>query len=157
MIQQDLEEIGIQLNIVTLDFPSLLERISRTFDYDLCLLGLINVDLDPSAQMSVWLSSSSNHQWNPEQKSPATSWEAEIDRLMQAQASTNDQNQRKRYFDQVQKIVWEQQPFIYLVNKNALAAISPTLANTSPVVLRPETFWNVETLYFSHQARDVGQ
>jgi peptide/nickel transport system substrate-binding protein len=157
MIQQDLEEIGIQLNIVTLDFPSLLERISRTFDYDLCLLGLINVDLDPSAQMSVWLSSSSNHQWNPEQKSPATSWEAEIDRLMQAQASTNDQDQRKGYFDQVQKIVWEQQPFIYLVNKNALAAISPTLANTSPVVLRPQTFWNVETLYFSHQAPHAGQ
>ncbi|PYT96944.1 MAG: hypothetical protein DMG38_21665 [Acidobacteria bacterium] len=157
MIQQDLEQIGIRLNIVTLDFPSLIERISRTFDYELCLLGLVNVDLDPSAQMSVWLSSSSNHQWNPEQKSPATSWEAEIDRLMQAQASTNDQNQRKRYFDQVQKIVWEQQPFIYLVNKNALVVISPALANTSPVVLRPQTFWNVETLYFSNQGRGASQ
>jgi len=157
MIQQDLEQIGIRLNIVTLDFPSLIERISRTFEYELCMLGLVNVDLDPSAQMSVWLSSSSNHQWNPEQKSPATSWEAEIDHLMQAQASTNDQNQRKRYFDQVQRIVCEQQPFIYLVNKNALAAISPALANTAPVVLRPQTFWNVETLYFSNQRHGAGQ
>ena len=152
MIQQDLEQIGVRLNIVTLDFPSLIERISRTFDYELCLLGLVNVDLDPSAQMSVWLSSSSNHQWNPGQKSPATSWEAEVDRLMQAQASTNDQKQRKRYFDQVQKIVWEQQPFIYLVNKNVLVAISPALANTSPVVLRPQTFWNIESLYFFKEA-----
>ncbi|PYT92416.1 MAG: hypothetical protein DMG36_15020 [Acidobacteria bacterium] len=76
---------------------------------------------------------------------------------MQAHASTNDQNQRKRYFDQVQKIVWEQQPFIYLVNKNALVAISPGLANASPVVLRPQTFWNVETLYFSNQGRGAGQ
>jgi peptide/nickel transport system substrate-binding protein len=157
MIQQDLEQIGVRLNIVTLDFPSLIERISRTFDYELCLLGLVNVDLDPSAQMSVWLSSSSNHQWNPEQKTPATSWEAEIDRLMQAQASTNDQKQRKSYFDQVQKIVWDQQPFIYLVNKNALVAISPALANTSPVVLRPQTFWNIESLYLSNQGRGGDQ
>ena len=153
MIQQDLQQIGIHLSIVTLDFPSLIERISRTFDYELCLLGLVNVDLDPNAQMSVWLSSSSNHAWNPEQKSPATPWEAEIDRLMQAQASATDQTRRKTYFDQVQKIAWEQQPFIYLVNKNALAAISPSLANTSPVVLRPQTFWNVETLYFSNESR----
>ena len=151
MVQQDLEQIGVRLNVVTLDFPSLIERISRTFDYELCLLGLVNVDLDPGSQMSVWLSSSSNHQWNPEQKSPATPWEAEIDRLMQAQASATDENRRKGYFDQVQKIVWEQQPFIYLVNKNALAAISPSLANSSPVVLRPQTYWNAEILYFSNQ------
>lgn len=151
MMQQDLQQIGMHINIVTLDFPSLIERISRSFDYELCLLGLVNVDLDPNAQMSVWLSSSSNHAWNPEQKSPATPWEAEIDRLMQAQASAPDEKHRKEYFDQVQKIVWEQQPFIYLVNKNALAAISPLLANTSPVVLRPQTFWNVETLYFSNE------
>jgi len=153
MIQQDLQQIGVHLSIVTLDFPSLIERISRTFNYELCLLGLVNVDLDPSAQMSVWLSSSSNHAWNPEQKSPATPWEAEIDRLMQAQASATDQTRRKTYFDQVQRIAWEQQPFIYLVNKNALAAISPSLANTSPVVLRPQTFWNVETLHFSNESR----
>jgi len=43
------------------------------------------------------------------------------------------------------------------VNKNALAAISPALANTAPVVLRPQTFWNVETLYFSNQRHGAGQ
>ena len=149
MIQQDLEQIGIRLNVVTLDFPSLIERISHTFDYELCLLGLVNVDLDPNAQMSVWLTSSSNHQWNPEQKAPATPWEAEIDRLMKSQASTTDQNQRKVYFDQVQKIVWEQQPFIYLVNKNALSAVSPSLKNAVPVVIRPQTYWNAEDLYLA--------
>src|SRR5437899_11016127 len=52
-------------------------------------------------------------------KAPATPWETEIDRLMKSQASTTDQSQRKVYFDQVQKIVWEQQPFIYLVNKRS--------------------------------------
>src|SRR5207249_509408 len=34
MMQQDLSEIGIKLNVVTLDFPSLIERMTRTFDYE---------------------------------------------------------------------------------------------------------------------------
>ena len=84
MIQKKKKKIGIRLNLVTLDFPSLIERIVRTFDYEACLLGLSNIDLDPNAQMNVWLSSGSHHQWNPSQKTPATPWEAEIDRLMRA-------------------------------------------------------------------------
>ena len=85
LIQEDLKEVGIQVNITTLDFPSLLERIGKTFDYDACLLGLVNVDPDPNAQMNVCVSSAANHQWNPNQKVPATPWEAEIDKLMREQ------------------------------------------------------------------------
>ncbi|MGC1977889.1 MAG: ABC transporter substrate-binding protein, partial [Candidatus Sulfotelmatobacter sp.] len=82
LIQDDLQKIGIHVNVVTLDFPSLIERMTQTFDYEAILLGLTNVDLDPNGEMNVWLSSSENHQWNPQQKTPETSWEAEIDRLM---------------------------------------------------------------------------
>jgi peptide/nickel transport system substrate-binding protein len=149
MMQDDLAKIGIHLNVVTLDFSSLIDRISHSFNYEACLLGLVNVDLDPSTQMNVWLSSASNHQWNPEEKSPATPWEAEIDRLMHAQASTTDNKQRKEYFDRVQEIVADQAPFIYLVNKNALSAVSPTVRNAAPVVLRPQTYWNIDSLYLA--------
>ena len=146
MIQQDLSGIGIKLNVVTLDFPSLIERMTRTFDYEACLLGLVNNDLDPSSQMNVWLSSAENHQWNPSQKTPATAWEAEIDQLMHAQASTLDQKKRKQCVDKVQEIVWQQEPFIYLVNKDALSAVSPALQNVQPVVLRPQVYWNIDQL-----------
>jgi len=81
MIQQDLAKLGIKINIVTLEFPSLIERITRTLDYETCLLGLVNIDIDPSGLMNVLLSSAGNHPWNPSQKTPATVWEAEIDRL----------------------------------------------------------------------------
>jgi len=146
MLQQDLQAIGIRLNVVTLDFPSLIERISRTFNYESCLLGLTNLDLDPSAQMNVWLSSAPNHQWNPNQKQPATAWEAEIDKLMRAQAGDTRPEVRKRAFDRVQQIVWEEAPFLYLVTKNSLTAISPDIQNASPVVLTPQAFWNIESL-----------
>ncbi len=156
MIQQDLSQIGIKLNVVTLDFPALIERITQTFNYEACLLGLVNADLDPNAQMNVWLSSGANHQWDPEQKFPATAWEAEIDKLMQAQASTADDNKRKRYFDRVQEIVYEQAPFIYLVNKDALSGVSVLVQNAKPVILRPQTYWNIEELSLSH-AKEAGQ
>ncbi len=146
MIQQDLAKLGIRLNIVTLDFSSVLDRMTRSFDYEACLLGLVNNDLDPNSQMNVWLSSSSNHQWNPSQKSPATPWEAEIDRLMQAQASTADSKKRKTHFDKVQEIAWEEAPFIYLVHKNALCAISSRVRNAAPVMLGPQAFWNIERM-----------
>src|SRR6266478_7299767 len=112
MIQEDLGKIGVKVNVVTLDFPSLIERIAQKFNYEAAILGFQNVDLDPNGQMNIWLSSAENHAWNPQQKGPETSWEAEIDHLMRAQASTADPKKRKEAFDRVQEIVAEQAPFI---------------------------------------------
>jgi peptide/nickel transport system substrate-binding protein len=146
MIQEDLQKIGIQVNVVTLDFPSLIERMTQTFDYEAIMLGLTNVGLDPSEQMNVWLSSSENHQWNPSEKVPETAWEAEIDRLMRAQASSADPKRRKESFDRVQEIAVQQAPFIYLVNRNALSAVAAKVQGASPVILVPQTYWNAERL-----------
>ncbi|HTZ57006.1 MAG TPA: ABC transporter substrate-binding protein, partial [Acidobacteriaceae bacterium] len=154
MIQQDLAEIGIRLNVVTLDFASLIERITRSFDYEACLLGFVNNDLDPDSQMTVWLSSGENHIWNPAQKTPATAWEAEIDRLMRTQASSMDVNKRKQAVDRVQEIAWQQEPFLYLVNKDAMSAVSTDLHNVHPVVLRPQVYWNIEQLAKGREGPD---
>ncbi|HWY59738.1 MAG TPA: ABC transporter substrate-binding protein [Terriglobales bacterium] len=146
LIQEDMQKIGVHVNVVTLDFPSLIERMTQSFDYEAIILGLTNVDLDPNGEMNVWLSSSENHQWNPSQKVPETAWEAEIDRLMRVQSSTSDTKKRKEAFDRVQEIVVEQAPFIFLINKNALSAVSPSVHGASPVVLSPQTYWNAEWL-----------
>jgi len=149
LIQDDLQKIGIHVNVVTLDQLSLIERMTQTFDYEAILLGLTNVDLDPNGEMNVWLSSSENHQWNPQQKTPETAWEAEIDQLMRAQASSSDVKKRKEAFDRVQEIVVEQEPFIFLINRNSLSAVSTAVHGAAPVILSPQTFWNVEWLTVS--------
>jgi peptide/nickel transport system substrate-binding protein len=146
MIQQDLKLIGMKVNVLTLEFGSVIERITSSFNYEAAMLGLLNVDLDPNAQMNVWLSSAENHQWNPSQKTPATAWEAEIDRLMKQQASSMDDKKRKLAWDRVQEIVMREMPFLYLVNKNAFVAVSPKVKNVKPSVFRPQTYWNVEEL-----------
>jgi peptide/nickel transport system substrate-binding protein len=144
LIQQDLAKLGMKLNIVTLDFPSLIERITRSLNYEACLLGLVNVDSDPSSLMNVLLSSAANHPWNPAEKHPETAWEAEIDRLMLAQAATADDHTRKKDFDRVQEILREQAPVIYLLHPNALSAVSPQLGGVKVAAFFPRTFWDVQ-------------
>jgi peptide/nickel transport system substrate-binding protein len=146
VIQDDLRKIGIQVNIVTLDFGSLIERISKTSQYEACLLGFSNVEIDPIEQMNVWLSSGPQHQWWPLQKTPATPWEARIDKLELLQASESSRELRKKAVDEVQRIAVEQEPFIYLVNPDYLAAISPSLRGVQPVTAPPQILWNIESL-----------
>jgi peptide/nickel transport system substrate-binding protein len=146
LIQEDLGKVGIKVNLVPLDFPSLLERISQKFNYECAILGFRNVGLDPNEQMNIWLSSAEDHAWNPQQKAPETAWEAEIDKLMRAQASTSNLKKRKAAFDQVQQIVYDEAPFIYLINQNALSAVSSAVSGANPGILYPQTFWNAERL-----------
>lgn len=150
MIQEDLKKIGMKVNLVTLDFNSLLERITQSYNYEACLLGNLNADLDPSAFRTIWQSQGDEHQWNPKQKSPATPWEAEIDDLLRAEMASADQHERKQYWDKVQKIAWEQEPFIFLVNRDALVAISPSVKNAQPSAFRPQAYWNIEELALAH-------
>lgn len=147
LIAQDLAALGMQVNLVELNFPALIERLMHTHDYEAALLGLSNVDPDPGAMTNVWLSSSPNHQWNPAQKAPATAWEAELDQLIATQATAANYAERKRAVDRMQAIVAEQQPFIYLVYPNQLCAVSSALMDTSLTLLAPTTVSAIETMH----------
>ena len=149
LIQQDLAALGMEVTVVTLDFPALIERLMHTEAYEACILGAANVDPDPNAMMNLWLSSSPNHQWNPNEKTPATPWEATIDAEMAVQATATAMKDRKRAVDHVQQIVADQQPFIYLVYPNALYGISPALAGVDLSLLQPGAVWNIDTLHWS--------
>lgn len=146
MIEQDLSHIGIRTRIVTLDFASLLDRITRSFQYDTLIIGLAGTPLDPSEQMDTWRSSGVHHQWNPMQKSPATAWEAEIDRLLASSGASPQLRQRKAAFDRIQEILVQEAPMIPLIYKNSLVAISPSVTNVEPSILFPQLLWNAERI-----------
>jgi peptide/nickel transport system substrate-binding protein len=146
LIQQDLAKLGIRLNFLPLEFQSLIERITRSQQYEACLLGFNNVELDPNSQMNIWMSSGTLHAWNPLQTKPGTVWEGEIDRYMEEQHSAVEIGSRKRAFDQVQEIAIEQQPIIYLLHPDVLLAASPLVRNLQPSPLPPHLYWNIEYL-----------
>jgi peptide/nickel transport system substrate-binding protein len=148
LIQDDLKALGMDVHVVPLEFRSLLDRVQRTGDYDACLLSLASGDADPNPDMNVWLSSGATHLWNPEQKTPATPWEAEIDGLMRRQMITLNYAARKRLFDRVQAIVAENLPLIPLASPNILAGARQGLGNFRPAVMDHYVLWNVEELYW---------
>jgi peptide/nickel transport system substrate-binding protein len=156
IIQQDLKELGISVQVVPLEFRSVLDRIFQTHDYDAAVLGLGGGDVDPNSQMNVWLSSGNDHVWDIGETHPATSWEAEIDQLMEKQLSTLKPEARKLLYDRVQEIIATNLPVISLVSPNTLVGAKDQLANFRPAVLDPHTLWNSQELFLSGQ-RAAGQ
>lgn len=147
LIVEDLSRLGIKVSFQPVDYATMLARINDTFDYECALMGLSGGGLDPASQMNVLMSSDPMHQWFPNQRTPATEWEARIDFLMNAQLRTLDFATRKKHFDEVQAILAEQQPMIYTVAPFHFAALRADLVNVRPSALTNYRLtWNLEQL-----------
>ena len=157
LIQDDLKQIGMQVEVARLEFQSLGQRVQQTHEFEAAVLAFQGTDADPNPDMAVWLSNSANHLWNPGQKAPATPWEAEIDRLMKRQIVTSDRAERKRLFDRVQEILAEYQPMVALVTPYMLAGAKKDLANFRPAILEPAALWNIEQLFWRTGASGAGK
>jgi len=145
VIQEHLRQAGIAVDIVPLDFPSIAQRWQAR-DYDSIYYGFQASAMDPAMNLDYWLSSGSIHFWNPEQKTPATAWEGQIDELMQQQVAAPTVEERKRLFAEVQRIFGENLPGIYFVAPKVSIATSPRVAGTEPALLDPKILWNPDTL-----------
>jgi peptide/nickel transport system substrate-binding protein len=155
LLQDDLKQVGMRVQVVPLEFRSLLDRVTQTKEYDACVLGLVSGDADPNSDINVWLSSGGTHLWNPSQAHPATAWEAEIDRLMEQQLTAPAYEQRKKLYDRVQEILAEQQPMIFLASPDILVGAKNTIGNFHPAVLEPYVLWNVDQLYLKSGTENV--
>ena len=152
LIQDDLKQLGMRVQVVPLEFRSLLDRVTQTKEYDACVLGIVSPDADPNGDVNVWLSSGGLHLWSPSQAHPATPWEAEIDRLINEQMYARTFEQRKKLYDRAQEILWEYQPMIFLASPDILAGARKAVTNFHPAVLEPYVLWNVEQLYLRNDA-----
>ncbi len=157
LIQDDLKQLGMRVQVVPMEFRSLIDRVTQTKEYDACVLGLVSFDADPTADFNVWRSSGGTHLWNPAQAHPATVWETEIDKLMEQQLAAPRYEQRKKSFDRVQEILAENQPMIFLASPDILAGAKNSIGNFHPAVLEPYVLWNIEQLYFKNTAENARQ
>ena len=83
---------------------------------------------------------------NPAQEKPATEWEAEVDKLMRAQASSVEHKARKKSFDRVQEIIRREAPLLFSCTRTFWWGYSARLGNVEPSILRPQVYWNCEFL-----------
>lgn len=145
-IASDLKKIGITVNVQPIEFRSFVTKLMDTFDYDAALLAFTRPDLDPSSTMNVLLSSSSMHVWHPNQKIPSTEWEKRIDDLLNLQLITYDYNLRKKYYLEIQKIMDDNLPIIYLYAPLAISVYKKNIKNIQCSILEPRCTWNIEEL-----------
>lgn len=147
LIQDDLGQIGIDAKVVSLEFGALLNRVFKSYEYDAAIMALASGDTDPNPEINVWTSHGSTHLWNLTSKRAQMPWEEEIDHLMQQQMITPEYEQRKRMYDRVQQLVWENLPLVCLISPDVLVGATERLGNFRPAILSNYTLWNAEELF----------
>ncbi|HUG16395.1 MAG TPA: ABC transporter substrate-binding protein [Thermomicrobiales bacterium] len=145
VIRDDLRQLGVAVDIVPLEPNSILQRIVGG-DFDAAFVQFFASDTDPANSKDFWLSSGGVHLWNIGQKAPATDWERQIDELMIRQSATIDMDERRRLFNEVQRIFAENLPILYFAAPRVYIAASARLINLYPALTPPEIIWSADTL-----------
>jgi peptide/nickel transport system substrate-binding protein len=145
VIREDLRQIGVAMDIAPLEANSVQQRIFAG-DFDAALVEFTATDMDPANSKDFWMSTGGSHLWNMGQKGPTTEWERQIDDLMTKQATTTDQAERKRLFNEVQRIFAENLPVLYFAAPRVYIATSARLINRHPSLTRPQLLWSADTL-----------
>ncbi|MDR1024291.1 MAG: ABC transporter substrate-binding protein, partial [Treponema sp.] len=123
IIMDELANVGIKLNIRTLDFQKMVEQLFNTYDWQSMIMALSGSNIFPSQGSNVWPSAGNLHMWHPLQEKPATEWEARVDYLFNEGAHTPDPEKARVFWDEYQEIILEQCPVIYLVRRRSFSAI----------------------------------
>jgi len=152
VIRDELKQIGLAVDVVTLDYGGVVQRF-LSGNYDAVFLNVYGTDTDPAINADFWLSSGSSHIWNIAEKTPATAWERQIDELITKQTAASADRERKLLFDEVQKIFAEHQPVVYFAAPRVYVAASARLTNLTPAIPRPQLLWSSDTLAATSSVR----
>ena len=145
VIRDELGKIGVTVDVVALEGAAIVDRFVKA-KYDAVFCNADKTDLDPGTNPDFWFSSGSAHPWNLEQQTPATEWERRIDELMTRQIASLDENDRRRLYDEVQKLFAEHVPIVYFVAPRIYVAPSARVTNLRPTESRPQLLWRPDTI-----------
>ena len=157
MVKQDLADIGISVNFKPIEFNSLVNKITNSFDWDLIILGLTGSPLEPHNGKNVWSSKGPLHLFNQRSNHDLADnsiypWEKTIDDIFEKGALCLNFNERKKYYDEYQTIIYEQAPIIYLYSPIRILAIRRRIKNLYPTTLSGLTY-NIEELYIDGESK----
>jgi peptide/nickel transport system substrate-binding protein len=101
----------------------------------------------PINTKNITLSSGYQHVCFPNQKTPSSDWEAEIDRLTHEIDREPDLAISRQKFAKIQRIWSQQLPEINLLVQKEAVAYKRKFANVAPSAHAPRVSWNVEEIY----------
>ncbi|MEB2283650.1 MAG: hypothetical protein B6D46_15385 [Polyangiaceae bacterium UTPRO1] len=133
ILKEDWTKLGLKVNYRPLDFATLVEKLSTNFDWDAMVMGFTG-SIEPHASSNLLRSSGNLHLWQPNQQTPATPWEAEIDRELEAGARELDPRKRVAHYWRIQEILHRELPMIQLVRQRRFIAAKSYLVDFVPTV-----------------------
>ncbi len=150
-IKEDLGKIGIQVDFSPLAFNVLVDKLTNSLDWEAHILGITGGN-EPHAP-NIWLPSGNLHVFNqqpqggqkPLEGQKVADWEKQIAQLYIEGAREVDFAKRQVIYDQAQRLINANLPFIYLVNPYSLAAVRNSFDDIQYSALGG-AFWNLDEL-----------
>ncbi|MCX8082217.1 MAG: ABC transporter substrate-binding protein [bacterium] len=134
IVQDDLKKLGMKVNLLPVEFNTLVTKISVTKDWEAVIIGLTG-GIEPHGGKNVWHSKGQLHLWNLNaDRNDLTEWERKIDVIFEEGAKELRLFKRKALYDKWQIIVSEELPLIYTVNPTVMTAVRNRFENLKPSV-----------------------
>ena len=152
MIKEDLQELGMKVNFKPIEFNVLVGKLGDSLDYEAAIMGLTGSGLEPNNGANVWYSYGTLHLFNirkPDEYNKVndiTTWEKRIDEIFSKGATVIDFETRKKYYDEYQQIVYDENPFIYLYSPLNIYAVRNKFGNINPTPIGGVSH-NLEEIY----------
>ncbi|HOX54564.1 MAG: ABC transporter substrate-binding protein [Candidatus Omnitrophica bacterium] len=151
IIRKDLQNLGMKVNFMALEFNNLVSKLTSTFDWDAIIIGLTG-GIEPHFGKNVWDSSGQLHMWHPKQAKPDTEWEKRVDGIFNQGVQELNDKKRKVLYDEWQYIISEELPVIYTVLPASIFAVRNKFGNLKPTPYGG-AFHNLEEIYIKKECR----
>lgn len=143
MIASDLKELGIKANQQELAFNVIQDRMETAKNWDALLFSLSDDPMDPHGGANVFKANGRLHLFDQRDMDKTGTivapdsrpWEKRIDEILDLAAVEFDRTKRKALYDELQKIIYDEAPFIYLVGNKTIIGCRNTLKNYQPTPL----------------------
>ena len=126
IIQRRLRAVGIDARIHVVEWAAFLNTFIRKKDFEAIILGW-GLGLDPD-QYEIWHSSKTG----PEDLNHTSYQNPKVDELLEAGRRTFDQEKRKAIYGELQDILAEDQPLIFLYVPDALPVVAARVRGIEP-------------------------
>jgi peptide/nickel transport system substrate-binding protein len=124
--QQQLADLGADVEIVALEFQAYLQTISsEPFDYDLYIAGW-SATIDPYYSYQIWSEKSI-----PDLNAGAYV-NKEVDQLFQQSVTEFDQVKRKAIFFKIQDLITNDAPYAFIYNNQSYTALNKRIGGVKP-------------------------
>ncbi len=156
MVKQDLEDLGMKINFKPIEFNSLVNKLMATLDWDMVIMGFTGSPLEPNGGKNVWMSDGTLHIFNQrlekDLNSPRYDFENVLDEMFIKGALAVNFEDRKKYYDKYQAVVYEEKPLIYIYSPIRIVALRNKFKNIYPTSLGGVTH-NLEEIYIEDGSR----